>query len=380
MKNMSNNKLFAILIFFLFSCKTESKKEEGASEMKDEETIVFTSEQMKNAGIEMGEVVKQVMNAELKVNGVVDVPPQNLVSVSFPMGGYLKTTKLMPGMHVSKGEVIAIMEDQSLIELQQDYLIAKTKLVLFRQEYDRQQTLYQSNVNAEKVLQQSKSDFESQKVMVKGYSEKLRLINIDPDKLKEETISRTVPLYSPINGFVSKVNVNIGKYVNPDNVLFELINPDDIHAALTVFEKDMDKVRIGQSVMVSFADDPGKEYACEIILVTRNVDENRTGTLHCHFHNKPRQLLPGMFLNAKIRINSNPVSTLPEQAIVRYGNNEYVAEQIDVRTFRLLAVKTGLRAEGIVEIIASDGQLENKQFVLKNAYAVLGKLKNRAEE
>ncbi len=375
-----NNKLFSILIIFLLSCKTESKKEESVTETREEETIVFTSEQMKNAGIEIGEVVKQVMNAELKVNGVVDVPPQNLVSVSFPIGGYLKTTKLMPGMHVSKGEVIAIMEDQSLIELQQNYLIAKTKLLLLQQEYERQQTLYQSNVNAEKVLQQSKADFESQKVMVKGYSEKLRLINIDPDKLKEETISRTVPLYSPINGFVSKVNVNIGKFVNPDNVLFELINPDDIHAALTVFEKDMDKVRIGQSVMVSFADDPSKEYACEIILVTRNVDENRSGTLHCHFHNKPRQLLPGMFLNAKIRINSKPVTTLPEEAIVRYGNSEYVAEQIDARTFRLLPVQTGLRADGSVEIIATEGQLENKKFVLKNAYAVLGKLKNRAEE
>jgi cobalt-zinc-cadmium efflux system membrane fusion protein len=231
-----------------------------------------------------------------------------------------------------------------------------------------------------KVLQQSKADFESQKVLVKGYSEKLRLIHINPDKLSEQTISRTVPVYSPINGFVSKVNVNIGKFVNPADVLFELINPDDIHAALTVFEKDMDKVHIGQSVLVSLTDDPGKEYACKVILVTRNVDENRSGTLHCHFHDKPPHLLPGMFLNAKIRINTKSVNTLPENAIVRYGNNEYAAEQIDAQTFRLLAVQTGLRANGSVEIITSAGQLENKKFVLKNAYAVLGKLKNRADE
>jgi len=377
---MNIKNIYAMLIFFLFSCNGEVKKEAVVAEVKEDETVVFTDEQIKNAGIETGEVLKQVMNAELNVNGVVDVPPQNLVSVSFPIGGYLKTTKLMPGMHVSKGEIIAIMEDQSLIQLQQDYLIAQTKLVFLQQEFERQQTLYQSNVNAEKVLQQSKSDFESQKVLVKGFKERLHLIHIDPEKLSEQTISRTVPVYSPINGFVSKVNVNIGKFVNPADVLFELINPDDIHAALTVFEKDMDKVQIGQSVLVSLTDDPGKEYACKVILVTRNVDENRSGTLHCHFHDKPSHLLPGMFLNAKIRVNTKSVTTLPENAIVRYGNNEYAAEQIDSQTFRLLPVRTGLRANGSVEIITSEGQLENKKFVLKNAYAVLGKLKNRAEE
>ena len=377
---MSKNKLYAVLIFFLFSCKAETKKNEVTAETRDEEMVVFTSEQIINAGIETGEVMKQVMNAELKVNGVVDVPPQNMVSVSFPMGGYLKSTKLMPGMHVTKGEVIAIMEDQSLIQLQQDYLIAQTRLTLLKQEFERQQTLYQSNVNAEKVMQQSKADFESQKVLVKGFSEKLRLININPEKLNEQTISRTVAVHSPINGFVSKVNVNIGKFVNPADVLFELINPDDIHAALTVFEKDMDKVRIGQSVMVSFADDSRKEYVCEVILVTRNVDENRSGTIHCHFNNKPPHLLPGMFLNAKIRVNTRPVTTLPEDAIVRFGNSEYAAELIDTQTFRLLPVQTGLRADGRVEIITPEGQLEKKKFVLKNAYAILGKLKNRAED
>jgi cobalt-zinc-cadmium efflux system membrane fusion protein len=59
------------------------------------------------------------------VNGKIDVPPQNMVSISVPLGGYLKSTKLLEGMHISKGEVIAIMEDQQYIQLQQDYLTAK---------------------------------------------------------------------------------------------------------------------------------------------------------------------------------------------------------------------------------------------------------------
>lgn len=105
--------------------------------------------------------------------------------------------------------------------------------------------------------------------MRKGLSERLRLININPDKLNEETISRSVPIYSPINGFVSAVNVNIGKYVNPSDILFELINPDDIHASLVVFEKDLPAVLPKQKVKVSFVEDPKTEYDCEVLLVTK---------------------------------------------------------------------------------------------------------------
>jgi cobalt-zinc-cadmium efflux system membrane fusion protein len=74
-------------------------------------------------------------------------------------------------------------------------------------------------------------------------SQQLRLININPESLKSGSITKSVPVYSSINGFVSKVNVNIGKYVNPSDVLFELINPDDIHLNLKVYEKDLQNLK-----------------------------------------------------------------------------------------------------------------------------------------
>jgi len=370
-----------ILSFFiaglLLSCS--GKPEATAKEPETQPSVVkFTADQLKQAGIETGQIAVKPLSAELKVNGVVDVPPQNIVSVSFPLGGYLKSTKLLPGMHVGRGEVIAIMEDQGLIQLQQDYLMAEAKRAFLEKEFQRQQELSENKVNAEKTFQQVQADFTAQKVMVKGYAEKLRLIGINPEKLTEQTVSRSVPVYSPINGFVKKVNVNIGKFVNPTDELFELINPDDIHAALTVFEKDITKVSIGQKVKVSFADDPSREYLCEIILISHNVDENRSGTLHCHFESRPGQLLPGMFLNARIQLKNTPVPAVPEEAVVRSGNNEYLVEAKGKDEFELLPVETGVRENGFVEVKAAQS-FEGRSFVLKNAYAVLGKMKNAAE-
>ncbi len=371
--------IVVLLAILLFACSSK-KTEPVAKEEEPADKITLTDEQLKNAGVETGVVQKLLLNSELKVNGLVDVPPQNIVSVSFPLGGYLKTTRLLPGMHVNKGEVIGIMEDQSLVQLQQDYLVAVARLQYLEKEFERQKLLNENNVNADKIYQQAQADYTSQKVLVKGYSEKLRLISINPDKLNENTISRSVPVYSPINGFVSKVNVNIGKYVNPSDVLFELINPDDMHATLTVFEKDIAKVKPKQQVLVTFVDEPGTDYACEVLLVTKNVDENRSALVHCHFEKQPERLLPGMFLNARIKVSNAEALAVPDEAVVRFGNTQYVLELTGKNTFSLVQVETGISENGKVEISSKAVDLLGKTIITKNPYPVLSAMKNTAEE
>jgi cobalt-zinc-cadmium efflux system membrane fusion protein len=374
--------LYIPVLFVFLACGSSTEKKQVANEPKqaNSDAVTMTDAQVKNAGLETGAIKQQDMNAVLKVNGEVDVPPQNIVSVSFPLGGYLKTTELLPGMHVNKGQVIGVIEDQGLVQLQQDYLVATAKLKYLQQDYERQKELSAEQVSAAKTFQQVQADFTAQKVLVNGLAEKLRLVNINPAKLDENKISRSVPMYSPINGFVSKVNVNIGKFVNATDVLFELINPDDMHAALTVFEKDMPKVKVGQRVKVSFVDDPSREYTCEVILVTRNVDDNRSGTIHCHFLNRPQNLLPGMFLNATIHVEHLPSLTVPEEAVVRYGSKQYVVQVIGKNNYQLVPVETGIREGDRIAVTSTATNLEGMQVVTKNAYAVLGKMKNTAEE
>ena len=372
--------LFLIIILAsLGACSSDKKQEAEEQAQQPSDVVELTAEQIKSAGIETAVIGKQTLNSELKVNGLVDVPPQNIVSVSFPLGGYLRTTKLLPGMHVNKGEVIGIMEDQSLVQLQQDYLMAVAKLQYLEKEFERQKLLNENKVNADKVYQQAQSDYASQKVLVKGYSEKLKLINLNPDKLSDNSISRSVPVYSPINGFVSKVNVNIGKYVNPSEVLFDLINPDDMHATLTVFEKDIAKVKPKQKVLVSFVDEPNVEYECEVFLVTKNVDDNRSALVHCHFEKQPQRLLPGMFLNAKIKVSNAEVLAVPEEAVVRLGNNQYLVAADDKNKFSLLPVETGVKDAGMIEVFSKELELAGKNIIVKNPYPVLSAMKNTAE-
>jgi cobalt-zinc-cadmium efflux system membrane fusion protein len=224
------------------------------------------------------------------------------------------------------------------------------------------------------------SDFKTQQILIRALEEKLKIIGIEPGSLNVNNISRDVAIHAPINGFVSKVNVNIGKYVNPADVLFELINPSDIHAAITVFEKDIAAFKAGMQGTVTLADEPGKAYKVEVILVTRNLDENRAGMVHCHFLTPQHNLLPGMFLTGSFELDNKAAQTIPEEAVMRYEGKEFVFLTKDGSTFTMKEVKTGAKENGFVELLPDDSTswIDNR-IVVKGAYSILGMLKNKLE-
>ena len=127
------NKIIIVIgCMLLFSCSQKQAETNTTTTTKQDtasNTVMLTDAQIKNAGIETGKPEMRSMSSQLKVNGLIDVPPQSMVTVSFPLGGYVKSTELLPGMHISKGQTLAIMQDPSFVQMQEDYLIAKAKLI-----------------------------------------------------------------------------------------------------------------------------------------------------------------------------------------------------------------------------------------------------------
>ena len=374
-------KNYILPIIFLLTISSCSNNKDSVQEKESNETTIELSDaQLKNAGIQVSSIEKKAISSLLKVNGVIDVPPQNMVSISAPLGGYLKYTKLLPGMHINKGESIALMEDQQYITLQQEYLTAKSKLSFLQNEFNRQETLNKSAAASDKVFQEASMNYASQKVLVKSLSEKLLLIGINPDNLNENTISRSIAIHSPIDGYVSKVNVNIGKYANPTDVLFELVNPQDIHLALDVFEKDIDDLQIGQKLLAYTNTQPDKKYPCEIILIGKDISENRSVEIHCHFDQYDKLLIPGMYMNAEIEVASKNDYVIADESIVTFEGKHYVFYENGKNKFEMVEVETGNSENGSTQIIFKNNfNPEGKLFVTKGAYSILMKSKNTEE-
>lgn len=366
-------------LLLLTRCK--SKPEEQARQIVtiDINTVTLTGAQLKNTPVETTQLSGKNIATLLKLNGKIDVPPQNLISVSVPLGGYLKSTRLLPGMPVSKGETIAMMEDPQYIRLQQDYLQAKSKLQFAALDYERQKELNQNQASSDKIMQQAQADMNNQQIMMNAMAQQLRLINIDPDKLSENTITRSIPVYSQINGFVSKVNVNIGKYVNPADVLFELIDPSNVHLNLKVYEKDISKLNIGQKLIAYSNTETGKKYKGEIIFISKDVGSDGASDVHCHIEQYDKNLFPGMYMNAEIEIHVSSSHVLPEESIVNFEGKDYVFVQTEKQNFKMMPVTIGEKENGFIQVL-NNTDFSGKRIVTKNAYTLLMKLKNTSDE
>jgi len=375
------NQLIVVIIVFLSACKTNTPGENDTDKAESPDVVQLTNAQVKNSDVQLGILQRKDVSAILRVTGKIDVPPQNMVSVSVPMGGYLKTTNLLEGMHVRKGEVIATMEDQQYIQLQQDYLTAKAQYSYMDKEYSRQKDLNESKASSDKVFENAQAGYTSQKVLVKSLSEKLKLIGINADNLNEDNISRSINIYSPIDGYVTSVKQNIGKYVAPTDVVFELVSPADIHLALTVFEKDLDKLFIGQKVVAYNNSQPEKKYACEVILIGQELSPERAVTVHCHFEQYDKSLIPGMYMNAEVRVITNNAFVIPNDGLVRFEGKQYVFMETGDQKFKMREVSTQHAEHDYTQINFADTMnVSRTRFVLKGAYTLLMKMKNVPEE
>lgn len=367
-------------VLFLFSCSEQNPTSDNSEEETAVEAsqIVFTEAQIKTSGIKTDTLHYQDLSGLLRLNGKIEVPPQNQVSVSVPLGGYLKSTSLLPGMLIRKGQIIAVLEDPVYIQIQQDYLTAKIKLRQLEYEYLRQQELNKDKSGSDKNFQQAESDFFSQKISVKALSEKLLLLGIKSQNLDESNLSRTVSVPSPIEGYVAKVNANIGKYISSGDVLFELVDISDIHLNVKVFEQDLAKVKIGQKVFAYTQFNPEKKYPAEVILTGHSLNPDKSTEVHCHFDQYDPALVPGMYMNAEVEVQKHHTASISEAAFVRFENKDFIFESLPNNSFRMLPVTQGVCENGYCEVISPE-DISRKKFVTEGAHWVLMKLNNTEE-
>ena len=378
--------LFAII--FASSCGKKSNEEAAVvkNENLDSNIVEITPEQYKTAEIQLGSIEEKALSGTTKVNGMLDVPPQNLVSISAPFGGFLKSTDMLQGLKVRKGQVVAMMQNPEYLQPQQDYIDFKSQLTYLKLEYDRQQELASENVNAEKTLQKSRAEYESMRARVLGLKTKLQLMNINISSLEKGNIQSTIPLYSPISGYVTQVNTNVGAFANATFVLFKIANTSHLHAELTVFEKDVPKIKIGQKVRFTLANET-QERMATVYLVGKEISQERTVQIHCHLDKEDTNLLPGMYLSALVESGSNKIAAIPTKAIIEFEGSKFIFIAEDktykngMSKYKLTPIKVGVSELNYTEIILNNqSNWKNWKVVINGSYDLLSKMKNNDEE
>jgi cobalt-zinc-cadmium efflux system membrane fusion protein len=374
----------SVLVLLAFNaCKTDKKATEtnkSTASSVGSMLVQLDKDQLKEANLKTAILEKGNASIDIHLNGKVDVPPTAVASVSIPMGGYIQEINLIPGNFVKKGSTIATIKDPQYIQLQEDYLTAKSKSIYLSQDLDRQKLLLQQDAVSKKAFQLLQSEYNTNAIALKGLAEKLQLINIDPSSLSVDKISSKVNLVAPISGYVSKVNINRGKYVAPTDILLELIDPNDVHAAITIFEKDITLFKEGVKGKVVLANEPNSSYPVSVMVVSKNLDEDKTGLVHCHFLNIPKNVVPGMFLTADFSVKNADAVIVPVSAIQRFQGVDYIFIQKSTNEFEAKQVTVGAINKTTAAILNTEAtEWLGKNIVIENAYSLLGKLMNKAE-
>lgn len=376
---MKNILLLSITAMLLLSCGSKKQEQTALVDSSAQANIIrLTSAQYTASNITLGHLQRRLITGHLRVNGKLDVPPQNMVIVSAPLGGFVKSTDLLQGMKVKKGDVLAVLENQDYIQLQQDYLDNSSKLEFLEKEYIRQQELAKENVNSQKTLQQSKSQYESMKALVSGLEAKLAMIHISPSSLKNGKMKSTIQMYAPINGFITAVNVNIGQYVTPTEVMFKIVNLEHIHAELQVYEKDINKIFVGQNVTFQLANDTSS-YKASVYLVGKEISPERTVLVHCHLNKEDKSLLPGMFVTANIEIASKEGVVVPTTSISNFEGKDYIFVSSRDHQFKAIRVDAGATVGEFTEVQVLEKIGTETSIVTRGSFELMGLLKNKQE-
>ncbi|WP_020403970.1 efflux RND transporter periplasmic adaptor subunit [Gracilimonas tropica] len=391
---MNKSNLYIILLAVLASVFTacgeinSDEKEQEATELagvaEAEENMVHLSELKFNSlGMKLDTLSLRFLSESVEANGQLEVPPQHEASVTAVLGGNIGSIEVIEGDQVSKNQTIAFLSHPNLTKVQTEYVRLYQRMLYLDHEFKRQARLYDEKVGSGQTYQQTKAEYESVKAEVKGYEAQLNQLNLDVEQIQDGDIYSSVPVVSPIDGYIEKVLVQIGQYVDPQTTMFEIVDNEHVHADLMVFEKDVHKVKRGQSISFTVQSVPDQILTATIYSVGKQFEQNpRAVHVHAEIDQKASFLIPGMYINGTIHTSETKAFALPENAIVEDEGKTYLftAEQQEENgntewSFTPVEIMTGIEEDGWVEVKLLEPLPDGARVAWNNAYYLISEMK-----
>lgn len=370
-----------LIVFLVFSACSQHQQAslDGASPLSDS-IVVLTPSQTRYAGLSLGAPRYGTLPRRIQLRGSIELPPQNRISITFPIGGIVRSIAVLPGMFVRRGQVLATIEGMQLIELQEQYLSARVLAEQAEREYQRQRDLQAQQATSDRAVRDAETLARQRRIAAHALAERLRLIGIIPEHMTDTSLSRVIAIRSPVTGYVASIAVSTGQVLSPDQRIVELVDGSDVHLVLRAFEEDIPHIRPGQRLTVTVDADRRRRYSAHVVTIGHVLDSTRTAELHCHFDQyDPARLRPGMYAVAELDVASAEGYILPRSAVVAWDNVQYIFVPAG-KGYRMQPVRVLAQQADSLLVASDNGAPLPHSVVLHGAYWLLMKLKNTAAE
>jgi cobalt-zinc-cadmium efflux system membrane fusion protein len=363
-----------ILILTIFSCKNkEDKKEEITA---PQNIISLNQAQQKASKIQLGKIETLIFEKEIELKGKIALNPNSTVSVALPTSGIVKNIYVKIGDRVRSGQVLATLYNREMVEIQQDYLTAKSNNTYLSKDFQRQKELNESKAVSDKAFHQSDRDFQINQINLQALKQKLINLNINPNNLHSKNIKESISATSQNNGVISKMNIHKGQFLQEGEALMEIASTSGATAVFSVYEKDIPYVAVGQSIEVYTLNNPFKS-KCMVKSISPVMKEDNSLDVFCDLVNPSFSIIGNAVIYGKLTSRKAEGKALPKEAIVQFEGKNYIFKKLQNQSFEMVEVIVGSTKDNQVEIeFVNSKEDTNNQWVISGAYALLMSLKN----
>lgn len=381
-----------VITFVGFSFLSQSKAETSESENQEEEidfqNIPLSEKQVKAVDLKMGEAQEREMDAMLHVNGSLVLRAQDMGNVSSLMGGIVKNVYVKEGQMVSRGQVVATIENTDVVTLQREYYTACKENEMARLELDRQKTLASAGAGIKKTLQMSEKNYKVAQANLLGTGRQLQQMGISTKEVAKGKFTTVFPLRAPISGTVSDMQASLGSYADMQTPLMKIRNNHAVECDLNVFEKDIAKVKVGDQVLVSLTNQPGVNVSGRVYGMNQYLNKGtKSVAVHVKLDAKRgAKLFEGMYVSGQIATGRQLCMTLPDKAIVSADGKQYVFalnqqhSKGGTYSFSRHEVTTGVSNNGYTEVALCKHLKKGQKIVTDNAFYLASLTGDHGEE
>lgn len=304
--------------------------------------VELPADKQQMIGLKTTEASVRLLKKVIRTTGRIEYDERKLTTVNTKIEGWIEKLHIdYTGRLVKKGEPLAEIYSPELFATQQEFL---NMLGWAKQGSDIK------NENARKMLA---GDADS---IVQAARQRLRLWDITDEQVKKIEDSgaplRTLTIYSPAGGYVVQKNALQGMRVMPGEKLFDIADMSTVWVISDIYEYELPFIRTGQQAKISLSYFPGRDFISKIDYVYPSLSaETRTAKVRFIIPNPGLRLKPQMFTNADITIDMGKRLSIPDEALIETGTRQIVYVAKEEGYFEPREVVTGLRTDGMVEIL-----------------------------
>jgi len=331
-----------------------------------------TKETARLAGIQVEKVGERQSHGEVVATALIVYDAAKVAEVNARAAGVIRVIHADIGASVRAGTPLCTIESAGVGADQSRLSAARSRLRLAEANHARLSTLHEQGIAAKKDALLAAQELDAARADLSSAQAALGVIGGLAEGASRYTLT------APIAGVVTQRNATIGRLVDTEKVLFEIVDTSSMWAEVDIPETAVRRVALGASVSVGVDGVEGKDFTGTLSYIAPAIDAHtRTVNGRVALQNPEGLLRGNMFARARITTSGRSQAVVVPRAAVQRAKD---AQLVFVRTaedvFEARRVDLGPGDARVVEVsgrvapgdeVATDGSFLLKTETLKGS-------------